>query len=126
MSMVQPSLVSAVRPSGVGEIVLGGEGRAGCELAVLALDQPIEAELRGRFHQRVGPRAEKLAIAGERVVLPEMLAEPRAAHLPVGPGRRPLPEVPDRRGLAPDVHVVVRDPAAASVIHHRGFRTSSC
>lgn len=45
-----------------------------------------------------------------------MLTKPGAAHLPIGPSGATEAEVADKRGLAPDVGVVVRHPAAGAVV----------
>ena len=71
----------------------------------------IEEELRGRLHGRIGPLGQKLLIAGEQVLLPEMLAEPGPADDPDAVVRGV-----DRRRAPPEIEVMVHDPAAGPVV----------
>ena len=101
------------------ELVLGrGRGRRH-QMALAVVDQEVEAELGGALHQGVGRVSKERLVPAELVVLPEVLAEPGAGHRPEGPGGIALAEVAHGRGLAPDVGVVVRDPAAAAVVDPR-------
>src|SRR5438045_1026992 len=58
--------------------------------------------------------SEKVFVAGEQVMFPEMLAKPCAAG-----GPRAV-YIVDRGGAAPEVGVVMGDPAAAAVLSCRG------
>ncbi len=86
------------------------------------LDQPIQAELGRAPHDRPGEVAQPRHIAAERVVLPQVVAEPRARQREVGPLRLSAAVVAHRRRLAPEVGVVVRAPAAAAVVDAGRFR----
>ena len=98
------------------DAVLRRHGRAGDEPVVLRFfDQRIEEELRRAFHRRV-EALQKISVAGEEVMFPEILAEPRAAGRPMPP--RPV----NRRRRAPEVGVVMRHPAARAPVHLRGAR----
>ena len=87
--------------------ILRGERRARRQPAILIFDQPVETELRRTLHHRPRPLLQECLIAGELVMLPEVRAEPRTAHLPVGPRRGPATETPHRRRLPPHVRVVM-------------------
>ena len=80
------------------------------------LDQEFQEELRRALHDRVVV-LEELPIAGEEVVLPEVLAEPGAAD-----GPHAVPGRVDRGGPAPEIDVVVGHPAAAAVVDVGGLR----
>jgi len=85
-------------------------GRAGHELAGLGVGhEGIEKELGRAFEQRVGA-GEKVAIAGKQVVLPKVKGQPCAAG---GPGAM---EGADGASGAPEIGVVVGDPAACTVV----------
>ena len=60
------------------------------------------------LHDRVGPLAQELPVAGEQVMLPEVVAEPGAAGGPDAVIRGV-----DGRRAAPEVGVVVQHPAPA-------------
>ena len=96
------------------ELVLRRGGRDRVEQSVLALDQPVEAELRGSAQQRPAALAQEISVLRELVMLPEVLAQPDAAHHPDRPGRVAVAHA-DRQRPAPHVGVVVRDPAARVV-----------
>ena len=66
------------------------------------------------LHHRVGALRQEIAVAGEQVVLPEVLAEPGAAG-----GPDAVVRVVDRRRAAPEVGVVVQHPAARAVVGPR-------
>ena len=86
-------------------------GRAGHELAGLGVGhEGIEKELGRAFEQRVGA-GEKVAIAGKQVVLPKVKGQPCAAG---GPGA--MEGAIDGSGGAPEIGVVVGDPAACAVV----------
>ena len=55
-------------------------------------------------------------------MFPEVGAQPRAAQEPIGPPRIALAS-PDRRSLAPDVRIVMRNPATGPIILTSGFVT---
>ena len=112
-------LTLATRPSGVWKLSSGDVDGAVTRRPFAVLDQPVEAELRGPLHDRPGALAQKRPVPAERVVLPEVRAEPRPAHRPVRPLRVAAAEVPDRGGLCPEVGVVVRHPAARSIVDLR-------
>src|SRR6266571_5414899 len=82
------------------------------------LDQRVEEKLRRAFHRGVDSR-EVMFIIAEQVMLPELLTQPRAAHRP-HPVLRPV----HRRGCAPDVNVVMSDPAARAPMKLRRARAS--
>ncbi len=62
------------------------------------------------LQSRVTLSGQEVLVAGEEVVLPEVMAEPGA------PGRPDAVDVVDRRGRAPEVGVVVDHPAACAVL----------
>ena len=96
--------------------VLRRRGRAGDQPLVRRFfDERIEEELRRAFHCRV-EALQKIEVLGEEVVFPEILAEPRAAGGPVSP------RAVNGRRRAPEVGVVVRDPATGAPVHLRGAR----
>ena len=105
------------------ERVLGRRRRRRREVAIAIGHQQVERELRGALHQRVRRLPEPGRIATEGVVLPEVLRQPRAAHRPRRPDRVAFAEAADRRGLPPQVRVVMRRPAAGAVVDARGRRT---
>ena len=94
------------------------------QMSLPVVDQPVEQELCGARHQRQGARAQVLQIAAERVVRPEMLREPRAAHRPERPDRVPFAEVADGRGLPPEIRVVVDGPTLRAVVGPGGLRAA--
>ncbi len=65
------------------------------------------------FERRVEP-GEELLVAGELIMFPQVLAEPRAAGGPEAPG------TVDRGGSPPEIGVVVGDPAAGPPLHLGG------
>src|SRR5262245_61308017 len=73
-------------------------------------NQVIQKELCGLFHQRVGAAREKLTIASEVVMLPEVQAQPGAAHRP-NAGTHTV----DRHGVSPNVRVVMNHKAARAI-----------
>ena len=83
------------------------------------LDERVEKELSRTFQGRVNFFQIRF-VAGELVVFPEVLQEPRAAHRP----QAPLRSV-NRRGGAPQIRVVVDHPAAR-VIHDLAVRAPVC
>ena len=93
----------------------------------LSLDQPIQVKFGRRLSSADRPWLRKnSSIAARTVVFPHVRAQPRPAHLPIRPRGRPLPVVAHRRGLAPDIDVVVRHPAlAARSSLPRSWRRSS-
>ena len=118
--MVQPSEVCAVRPSGPLKLFsVENEGQVVSRPSLRSISQSRQNSAEP-FHDRVGAGAEEFAVAAEGVMLPEVGAEPGAAHAPVGPGGRALSEVADRGGLPPQIHIVVRYPAAAAVVDGGG------
>ncbi len=106
------------------ETILGRVGRRGDQPMVLGfLDQHVQVKQRRRFQDGISPR-EVSTVPGERVVFPQMLAEPRGtAH------RRAPGGVFAGRGVAPRIGDHVRHPAARVVIRlgrarargHEGF-----
>ena len=95
--------------------LLGGVGRPADQPAGLrVLDEEIHEEQRGVLHDRVGPIREELTVAGVEVVVPEVVAEPGAAGDPDAVIRGV-----DGGGAAPEVGVVVQDPAARAVVFLR-------
>src|SRR5213079_2311409 len=80
-------------------------------------DQGIEKKLRGALHHRMCAR-QKILIAGEFVVGPQMRAQPRAAS-----GPEPPQWSINGRGLAPEIGVVMTNPPARAVLNPR--RTST-
>src|ERR1051325_11992609 len=77
----------------------------------------VEKKLRRALHYRIDTR-EKLFVAGEFVVLPEMRAEPRAASGPEAPEWSI-----DRRRLSPQIGVVMTHPTVRTVLHTRRARS---
>ena len=67
--------------------------------------------MRRAFHDRVGLRQE-IPVAGEGVMLPQVLAQPRTARGPEAPQR-----AVNGGGGPPQVGVVVADPPARAVVH---------
>lgn len=96
-------------------------GRGSDEVALAIIDEPIKAKLGGTFHDRPGTLAQKFPIAGESIVFPQMLTEPRADHRPFRPHRIAAAEVPDGSRLAPDVGIVMRHPAVRTVVDRRSL-----
>ena len=91
--------------------VLGRRGRVGDEPAVTRVShEKVEEELGRALHDRV-VLAQEVAIAREQVVLPEVRAEPRARRRERAPAR-----AVHRSGDAPDVRVLVEDPAPGAVV----------
>ena len=79
----------------------------------------VDEKQRCALHQRIRRVAQKLLIAGKRVAIPQILAQP-------SPSRRPdaVVRVVDRGGTAPQVEIVMHDPAASVVMFlgHPGAR----
>lgn len=95
---------------GCGELVFGRGGGRGNQHAVV-FDQPIQAELSRTLHQWVGALGQECAVAAKRVVLPQVLTEPRASHRPAGPHRVTGAKLAAHwRTLPPEIGVVVGDP----------------
>ncbi len=94
-------------------------------MALPVVDQPIQAELGRAFHQRVGLLAQKTAIAAEGIMLPQVLAQPGARHRPIGPHRVALAKIAHRRGLAPQIGVVVRHQPLRRIIDRGRFARHS-
>ncbi len=80
------------------------------------LDKPVQQKLGRALHERIGALAEEVDVAAEEVALPEVLAEPWPGHGPARPDGIALAEVAGRRGLPPEVGVVMRYPAIGSVV----------
>jgi hypothetical protein len=90
--------------------VFGRDGRAGGQMTRGVRDQPAEEEFGRAAHQRPRAPAQEFEVAGEGVVLPQVLAQPRRAHRPIGPAR--IAHFPANRvGETPQVGVVVGHPA---------------
>src|SRR2546425_4263576 len=81
-------------------------------------DQRVEEKLRRAFDRGIHFR-EVMLITAEEIMFPELLTQPRAAHRP-HPVLRPV----HRRGCAPDVNVVMSDPAARTPMNLRRTRAS--
>ena len=98
-------------------LILGrGRGRGNQLLRVVrVLYEPVEAELCGSPHQRVGHTAQVVAVLCEQVALPQRLHQPGAAHGPVGPLRL-LVLLAHGVGHGPDVAVVPCLPASADAV----------
>src|SRR5512133_2177400 len=79
------------------------------------LDQQVGVETRGAFENWIGP-LKKLPVAGEEVVVVEMLAQPGRAAVVAAP-RSPF----TRRGESPWIGDDMRHPAAGVVILMRSF-----
>ena len=122
MSMVQPSLVSAVRPSGVMKLFSVDSRRARGQAAVLVFDQPVQAEFRRAFHQRIGFGAQEFAVAARMRSAPTGARRTTARSSPSWPMWASPAVIAHRRRLPPEIHVVVRDPAVAAVIDFGGLR----
>ena len=69
------------------------------------------------MHERIPARGEKFFVAGEKIMFPQMLAEPRATADPDA-----VVAGVDGRGAAPEVGVVVQHPAARAVMRLGGLR----
>ena len=82
-------------------------------MPVLVLDQGIEEELHRALEDRIG-FPEMFGVARVEIVLPKMLAKPCATGRPHSP-LRPV----NRRGAAPEVRVVMGDPATGPVVDLR-------
>ena len=80
------------------------------------LDERIEEKLR-RALERGIKLFQLRRVAAELVAIPEVQAQPRAAHRPHAPRG-----TVNRRGRAPQVRVVMRHPAARAVLRLRGAR----
>src|SRR5260370_3155184 len=76
-------------------------------------DKRIEKELRSTFHYRIHA-LQKSLIPGELIVIPEMSTQPCAARWPEPPQR-----TINWRGGAPEISVVMTNPAARSILHPR-------
>jgi len=93
--------------------------RAGDQVAGGGIfDEEIDKEQRRRFHGRIGASLEKLPVAREQVMLPEMMTQPGATR---GPD---AVHVVDGRGAAPVVGVVMSDPPAAAILFPGGARAA--
>src|SRR6185437_13624036 len=121
MQLVKSSRISAMSmvQAGAGhgrlavwshEVVLSRLGWARSQAALSVGDEPCKAELGGSLHQRIGAGAEKFSVAGEAVMFVKVSAQPGAAHAPVGPCGLAYTHA-DRIGCAPEIDVMVRDPA---------------
>ena len=70
-----------------------------------------------KFHcspdKRKGFFSQKLSVQCITVMLPQMTAEPPRAHRPhrVGTGIFILPEISDRAGMSPDIHIMMAHPS---------------
>ena len=90
--------------------VLGRQRRRGDEPAVRRLlDECVEEKLRRTLEQWIDA-LQIAAIAGVGIAIPQRQRQPRAAGRP----HPPLRSV-DRRGGAPQIRVVMRDPSARAV-----------
>src|SRR5437763_1624503 len=97
--------------------VLRRERGAGDEpLVYRLLDERVGEELRRALQHGINFR-EVVFIRRELVVIPEVFAKPRAARRPNAP-ERPV----NRRTRAPQVRVVMADPAARAPVHARRAR----
>ena len=111
-SIVGPMQSDAALAVGGDEGVLRRGRRPGDELAGLRiLDEPVEIELGRLLHDRVDPLRRNSPVAAEGVVLPEVLAQPRAGRGEQAPAGRLA-----RRGEAPDVRDRVHHPAVGAVV----------
>ena len=106
------------RPGGDARSVRGGisvfrrDGRTRHEPFVRRLlDQRVEEKLRRAFHRGIN-LFQLRRVAGEKIMVPQILAQPRAAPGPHAPIR-----AVNRPGRAPEVGVVMRHPAARAVLH---------
>ena len=112
--MVQPALVMADFPFGaMKSFSVDSEG----QVVRCPLPSSISHARQnfGRaFHHWIGVCAQKFNVPGEKIVLKEMLAEPRSAHVPVSPGGRPHAFSHWIRS-APDIDVMVRNPARKTI-----------
>src|ERR1700752_486379 len=79
--------------------------------------QRIYKKLCGAFHHRISAR-QKLFVVGEFVVLPEVCAKPCSAGGPESPEWTIY-----RRGLSPQISVVMANPAACAVMDSCCART---
>jgi len=79
--------------------------------------EKIHEEKRRLLHGGISA-GEKYFVASEKIMLPQMLAEPRAA------GRPDAVNVVDGRSAAPEVGVVMHHPAATTVLLLGGARAA--
>lgn len=75
------------------------------------------------MHDPIGMVAQIDEIAAKGIVLPEVLGEPNATHRPTGPHRIALAIGADLTGMAPEVAVVMGDPAATAIVGRGSDRT---
>src|SRR5258708_924532 len=80
---------------------------------VWLFNQRFQEKLRRAFYDRIDLRKE-LFIGIEFIMIPEVSAQPRSARRPEPPLR-----AVDWRGRAPDVCIMVTDPATSAILHPR-------
>ncbi len=84
--------------------------RIGDQVAVGRLYQKVEDKFRRAFHDRIRSGLQKSLIAGERVMLPDMLTQPGRTH---GPD---APDAVSGCGESPDIAQMMHHPTAGAVM----------
>ena len=88
----------------------GAGGRDQFSWLLRIIDEPVEAELRCPFHQRIGYRTQIVFILRKLITLPERIHKPGTTHVPVCP-LRPFAFFSHGVGHRPDVAVMTGAPA---------------
>jgi len=96
-------------------------GGGGDKVTVPVVNEPIETEFGGSFHHRPRAISQEFFVPAERIMLPEIPAQPGATHGPICPYRITAAVVAHRPGLAPDIGIVVRHPAVGAVVDLGGL-----
>src|SRR3954469_5605764 len=90
--------------------VLGRKRRPGDQMPGAVIGEIVKEEYRAFAQQGPGAFAKEVTVARERVVIPGMQREPRAAHRPDA-----VRNAVDGMCIPPDIRVVVDDEAIRAV-----------
>src|SRR4051794_34521088 len=102
--------------------LFGGIGRSTDQLAGLRIfNQVIREEQACVLHGGIGACAEEILIAGEKIMFPQMLAQPRASRHPGAMSGRV-----DRRGAAPEIGIMMEHPAMGTVVGLGSLAAALC
>ena len=86
-------------------------------MTIVVLGQPCEAESGSAFHYGPGFLSQETCIACKKIVIEQVVAEPRSGHVPIVPMLTSVALISHGPGLSPDIRIVVRAPAGHSIIN---------